>query len=211
MGVQVTTNFSSFVEDHPPLPPHVAHRTTSRSAWLDSHNDSDSEMALPTQQFETICSSGGQHKKRTTLAGRLGNLTSTASMKLKRLDPVKMAYLRTSFIFGFSVLITWIPSSVNRLYSLANGGQVSYSLSIASGCVLPLQGVWNAIIFFTTSWSAVQAEARIIKTKFGYGVGDCRSRLESRMDISSNERCDAFSESQRDGVHLPDTETHETK
>lgn len=122
-------------------------------------------------------------------------------MKLKRLDPIKMAYLRTSFIFGFSVLITWIPSSVNRLYSLTNGGRVSYSLSIASGCVLPLQGVWNAIIFFTTSWPAVQAEAKTLKAKFGYGVCEYPrgTRLESRLGISSVETCDAFNESRCHG------------
>ncbi|KAL7953794.1 hypothetical protein V8C34DRAFT_296010 [Trichoderma compactum] len=71
----------------------------------------------------------------------LKKMKSNASMKLKRLDPVKMAYLRTSFIFGFAILITWIPSSVNRLYSLTYHGRVDFQLSIASGCVLPLQGV----------------------------------------------------------------------
>ncbi|KKP07340.1 hypothetical protein THAR02_00537 [Trichoderma harzianum] len=64
----------------------------------------------------------------------LKNIKSSASMKLKRLDPVKMAYLRTSFIFGFAILITWIPSSVNRLYSLTYDGRVDFQLSIASGC-----------------------------------------------------------------------------
>jgi hypothetical protein len=81
----------------------------------------------------------------------LKNVKSSASSKLKRLDPVKMAYLRTSFIFGFAILITWIPSSVNRLYSLTSQGRVNFQLSVASGCVLPLQGVWNALIYFTTS------------------------------------------------------------
>ncbi|KAL7803524.1 G-protein coupled receptor protein [Trichoderma aethiopicum] len=81
----------------------------------------------------------------------LKNVKSSASAKLKRLDPVKMAYLRTSFIFGFAILITWIPSSVNRLYSLTSQGRVNFQLSVASGCVLPLQGVWNALIYFTTS------------------------------------------------------------
>lgn len=203
--VQVTTNFPSFVDENPLSLPARAHRAPSRTcgrSWLDSHNDSDSERALPvTQHFETTCSSGGRHTPRTTLAGRLGALTSTASMKLKRLDPVKMAYLRTSFIFGFSVLITWIPSSINRLYSLRNGGQVSYSLSIASGCVLPLQGVWNAIIFFTTSWPAVQAEAKTLKAKFGYGTCEYPrgTRLESRLGISSVETCDAFNGSRCHG------------
>lgn len=62
-----------------------------------------------------------------------------------------MSYLRTSFIFAFAVLITWIPSSINRLYSLTNDNKVSFPLSVASGCVLPLQGVWNLLIYFTTS------------------------------------------------------------
>ncbi|TWU71036.1 hypothetical protein ED733_001476 [Metarhizium rileyi] len=207
--VQVTTNFTNFADDDIPAPLAAAaavhHRTPSQMggrSWLDSHNESEGEMVMPMQQFETICSSGGQFASHTTLAGRFGALTSTASMKLKSLDPVKMAYLRTSFIFGFSVLITWIPSSVNRLYSLANGGQVSYPLSIASGCVLPLQGVWNAIIFFTTSWSAVQIEVKSLKARLGYGGGreyPLGNRLESRLGITSAESCEAFSESQGHG------------
>ncbi|KAL7942578.1 putative G-protein coupled receptor protein [Trichoderma barbatum] len=58
-----------------------------------------------------------------TVFSYLRNVKSNASSKLKRLDPVKMAYLRTSFIFGFAILITWIPSSVNRLYSLTYHGR----------------------------------------------------------------------------------------
>lgn len=168
-----------------------------------SRNDSQVEFrAIPTQTVETTCSYGGGPSNRTTRFGRLGTLTATASMKLKRLDPVKMSYLRTSFIFALSVLITWIPSSVNRLYSLANQGQVSYSLSVASGCVLPLQGVWNAIIFFTTSWRSVQAEARALKARFGYG---CReyprgtTRLDSRLGLSpSTDTSDGFGERHED-------------
>jgi hypothetical protein len=166
-------------------------------SWLDSCHDSDSDRAdrvAPTQQFETTCSSGGQQPNGTTQDGKFRALKKKVSMKLKRWDPVKMAYLRTSFIFGLSVLITWIPSSANRFYSLSHHGQVSYRLSIASGCVLPLQGVWNAIIFFTTSWSAVQAEARSLKAKFGYGGGEYPrgTRLESRLGISSVETYDSF-------------------
>ncbi|UKZ54088.1 hypothetical protein TrVGV298_007894 [Trichoderma virens] len=58
-----------------------------------------------------------------TVFSYLRTVKSNASLKLKRLDPVKMAYLRTSFIFGFAILITWIPSSVNRLYSLTYHGR----------------------------------------------------------------------------------------
>lgn len=95
--------------------------------------------------------SARQPKQPNTIFSRLRHVRSNASLKLKRLDPVKMAYLRTSFIFGFAILITWIPSSVNRLYSLTYHGRVNFQLSVASGCMLPLQGVWNALIYFTTS------------------------------------------------------------
>lgn len=113
----------------------------------------------------------------------LTNMRAQAVSKWRRLDPVKMAYLRTSFIFGFSVLITWIPSSINRLYSLANDGKVSFQLSVASGCVLPLQGVWNAIIYFTTGCNIIKEEFDIswnnLKRK-------CRRQAETPPPITLN-------------------------
>lgn len=124
---------------------------------------------------------------------RLRQVRSNASLKLRRLDPVKMAYLRTSFIFGFAVLITWIPSSINRLYSLTNGDKISFPLSVASGCVLPLQGVWNALIYFTTSWSTVREEFATLKAKWsGNKVKDGRVRLESRMGVAKDDCRDTF-------------------
>lgn len=115
---------------------------------------------------------------------RLRGVKSSASLKLKRLDPVKMAYLRTSFIFAFAVLITWIPSSINRLYSLTHDNKVSFQWSVASGCVLPLQGVWNAIIYFTTSWKTFCEEIKAFRGRLtGQTVSNNRTtmRLESRM------------------------------
>uniref|UniRef100_A0A8H7K7Q3 G-protein coupled receptors family 2 profile 2 domain-containing protein n=1 Tax=Bionectria ochroleuca TaxID=29856 RepID=A0A8H7K7Q3_BIOOC len=116
-------------------------------------DDIQSPSASTTQQFETICSSerAPVEKRSSTMMRVLREAKESASLKLKRLDPVKVSYLRTSFIFAFAVLITWIPSSINRLYSLTHDNQVSFGLSLASGCVLPLQGVWNAIIYFSTS------------------------------------------------------------
>lgn len=150
----------------------------------DMRYDAQGAPILPHVQHEAIICCGtpvsslhvrrGQcpnaHKKDGNILrkikARLVSLIRQAKSKLARLDPIKMAYLRTSFIFGFSVLITWIPSSVNRLYSLANDGKVSFHLSVASGCVLPLQGVWNAIIYFTTGWVIVKEESRLFMRDF---------------------------------------------
>lgn len=64
------------------------------------------------------------------------------------------SYTKCALLFFTAMLVTWIPSSANRLYSLAQGGSISLPLEYMSAFVLPLQGFWNAIIYITTSWKA---------------------------------------------------------
>jgi hypothetical protein len=143
------------------------------------------------QRFETVCTSDSTPQPSSTVITRLRAIKSNASLKLKRLDPVKMAYLRTSFIFGFAVLITWIPSSINRLYSLTHGDRISFSLSVASGCVLPLQGFWNTLIYFTTSWKVFCEEVRTAKAEW-------LKRPEETDGIRLNSRLGTFKGDYRD-------------
>ncbi|KAI0442472.1 hypothetical protein F4803DRAFT_562288 [Xylaria telfairii] len=86
--------------------------------------------------------------------------------KFSNMDPVKLAYLRTSFVFAVSVLITWTPSSINRVHDIVNPQEFSYPLNLASAIVLPLQGLWNAVIFFSTSWLALREEVRAKVNQF---------------------------------------------
>jgi hypothetical protein len=177
------------------LPP-VAYRhpnTGYDPSWTAKIDGGESNIMADSkvQQFEAVCSSDSRPYPQQTIINRLRAVKSNASLKLKRLDPVKMGYLRTSSIFGFAVLITWIPSSINRLYSLTHHGQVSYTWSIASGCVLPLQGVWNATIYFTTSWSTFLEELKAVKMRLRGSTTDGFRRttqLESRLDILSQHR-----------------------
>ncbi|KJZ72266.1 hypothetical protein HIM_08307 [Hirsutella minnesotensis 3608] len=129
---------------------HALGNLTYSPSWAHGVQE-DSTIHAHRHQCQTTCSSDSPPPQRSGVIGRLKMKLTESCAKLNRLDPVKMAYLRTSFIFAFAVLITWIPSSANRLWSLTNGGQISFGLSVASGCVLPLQGVWNAIIYLTTS------------------------------------------------------------
>ncbi|KAK7704086.1 hypothetical protein SLS64_008644 [Diaporthe eres] len=107
--------------------------------------------------------------------------------KLRNMDPVKLAYLRTSFVFAISVLVTWTPSSINRVYTLVYPDQASYGLNIAAAVVLPLQGVWNAVIYFTTSWKifreemeATRAGLRVLEVlRLDSGAGDRTTRQGS--------------------------------
>lgn len=83
--------------------------------------------------------------------------------RFSRMDPVKLKYLRTSFVFAVSVLVTWTPSSINRVHDILRAGNPpSFGLNLASAVVLPLQGIWNAVIFFSTSGSAVREELHAV-------------------------------------------------
>ncbi|KAI0834165.1 family A G protein-coupled receptor-like protein [Hypoxylon sp. FL0890] len=66
------------------------------------------------------------------------------------------SYSKCAFLFFTALLVTWIPSSANRVYSIINTDQVSVALEIMSAIVLPLQGFWNMFIYVATSWKAVK-------------------------------------------------------
>lgn len=56
------------------------------------------------------------------------------------LDKIKWAYTKVAMLFCISILITWVPASVNRVYGLRFPDRPSFILNIGSAIVLPLQG-----------------------------------------------------------------------
>lgn len=66
------------------------------------------------------------------------------------IDKVKWAYTKVALLFAISILITWVPASINRVYGLIHPNP-SFALNVGSALVLPLQGFWNTVIYFTTS------------------------------------------------------------
>lgn len=67
------------------------------------------------------------------------------------------SYCKCAILFFISLLITWVPSSINRVYSLTHPEVVSFPLLYVSAFVLPLQGFWNAVIYIATSLPACKA------------------------------------------------------
>ncbi|KAK2024541.1 G-protein coupled receptor [Colletotrichum zoysiae] len=63
-------------------------------------------------------------------------------------------YTKCSILFFTVILITWVPSSANRVYSVIHVKETSTPLQYMSAFVLPLQGFWNALIYVVTSWKA---------------------------------------------------------
>lgn len=66
------------------------------------------------------------------------------------------SYTKCAILFFTAMLVTWIPSSANRVYSVVHDNNSSMALEYMSAFVLPLQGFWNAIIYMVTSWKACQ-------------------------------------------------------
>ncbi|KHO00941.1 G-protein coupled receptor [Metarhizium album ARSEF 1941] len=79
---------------------------------------------------------------------------TVARRRNHELNNAAWSYTKCSILFFTAILITWIPSSANRVYSLVNDKSVSVPLEFMSAFVLPLQGFWNAVIYAVTSWSA---------------------------------------------------------
>lgn len=68
-----------------------------------------------------------------------------------------LQYCYTAILFSFALIVTWVPSTINRLYSLIRNEPSPYGLDITSATVLPLQGFWNTIIYIVTSWAACRS------------------------------------------------------
>ncbi|KAM5386621.1 hypothetical protein ACJZ2D_000584 [Fusarium nematophilum] len=81
--------------------------------------------------------------------------TRRALSKLRLQDPVKRIYLRATFLFTLSVVVSWTPATINRFNSFRTGHS-PYPYQLATVVLLPLQGVWNAIIFFVTCHKVMQ-------------------------------------------------------
>ncbi|KAI9041694.1 uncharacterized protein KD926_006592 [Aspergillus affinis] len=60
------------------------------------------------------------------------------------------AYTKYAMLFFIALIITWVPSTVNRVYAIAFPHSFSFVLNHLSSFVLPLQGFWNSIIYTMT-------------------------------------------------------------
>lgn len=74
------------------------------------------------------------------------------------IDPNKAAlkYCKCAMLFFIALIITWVPSTINRIYTIVRPDDVIFGLNIAAAIVLPLQGFWNAVIYMATSSFAVK-------------------------------------------------------
>ncbi|KAF4785558.1 G-protein coupled receptor [Colletotrichum scovillei] len=125
-----------------PVPrlPNAAY-SVSISANRYSRNESQAEAAVPPAESNTA----------DTSAQRPMN---SARRRNYELNNAAWSYTKCSILFFTVILITWVPSSANRVYSVIHTKESSTPLEFMSAFVLPLQGFWNALIYVVTSWKA---------------------------------------------------------
>lgn len=75
------------------------------------------------------------------------------------------SYSKCALLYFTAILITWIPATANRVYSIVNNGDVIAPLAYMSAFVLPLQGFWNCLIYVVMSWDACKALLHNIKAR----------------------------------------------
>ncbi|KAF3016175.1 hypothetical protein E8E14_010146 [Neopestalotiopsis sp. 37M] len=160
------------------------------------------EQAQPT--YHTMTEITAQPKPKIAWYSRVTGAYRRWCSKFAHMDPVKLAYLRTSFIFAISVLVTWTPSSINRVHDLVTRSSASFGLNLASGIVLPLQGVWNAVIFFSTSWKPLKEESRVLLNRLRglpRGLQEAtavRKERERGMELESRRHRDCMDDTTSD-------------
>ena len=88
-------------------------------------------------------------------------------------------YTKVAALFFVSLLVTWVPSSINRVYSLIYPESISVPYAYAAGVVLSLMGFWNSVIYITTSRAACKTLFSSLFRKLG---GNCGGTLPSDDD-----------------------------
>lgn len=176
--VQVTHTLANTLPE--PQPAYI-----QRNAMHVSFDNSTPEIQPSTdnQFYSSVTTSPPKEAPpQPSLFHRLISSVGAIGGKFHISDPIKRAYLRTSFLFALSVLVTWIPSSLNRIHGWLDGGS-PYEYHVATAAVLPLQGLWNGIIFFVTSWRGLKAWARET-----FSGGAAATELQKADDLGMNER-----------------------
>jgi hypothetical protein len=153
------------IESHAPPQPTFARAGERANGGRYSINITS--LPFPTNSFFHRKS-----KHRTNL------FTPTSNM-----DKIKYAYTRVALLFCTSILITWVPASINRVYGLQHPDTPSFALNAASAVVLPLQGFWNTVIYFVTSLGICRGVVQGWREERGKGKGRGRENEEEIMHV----------------------------
>jgi hypothetical protein len=125
------------------------------------------EVYVTREPAQTHSTPSPGFDSRQTSVPHESNPPSTRPRKpVPRLDANRAAinYCKCALLFSAAMIVTWVPSTLNRLVTLVRPNDPNFGLAYASALVLPLQGFWNSIIYIFTSLPACKALMRRITT-----------------------------------------------
>jgi hypothetical protein len=165
------------------IEPFTGIRTTEVHVTHGEYTENDLVFPMPIYTREGDKSTA-VNRYSITISSHEGSTTAARRSKLltrpNNIDRIKWAYTKVAILFAMSIFITWVPSSVNRVYGLRYPNRPSYALNVISALVLPLQGFWNTTIYFTTSlpickrvWERFKARK---ETSIGFTVLEMTNR-----------------------------------
>lgn len=140
---------------------------------------------------------GRPRPDRKTSAAEMFKVRSlTRNHALRESNPDAWLYARVAFLFFCSLLICWVPSSINRLYSIANPNRLVFWLNYIETLVLPLQGFFNAVIYIITSQTACRnlwrsmtgAQQLPRKSSTVSGMGSMTPRGDTKLERFTSRR-----------------------
>ncbi|KAG8677683.1 hypothetical protein FPOAC2_03814 [Fusarium poae] len=146
-GIAKTTDITITTLDSPPSAPGQSLRPATRPDPVhsaDIYAGPAPPVAPPSEQPNTKTKNSDRSKRSPS-------------------DEAAMSYAKTALLFFAAMLITWIPASANRLYILIDG-KASVQLGYVSAFTLPLQGFWNALIYYYTSRAACKQVIASMRT-----------------------------------------------
>ena len=95
-----------------------------------------------------------QHRKPSTTGEMFKVRSLTRNHALTEANADAWLYARVAFLFFCSLLVAWVPSSINRLYSISHPNNLVFWLNYIETLVLPLQGFFNSLVYIVTSQTA---------------------------------------------------------
>jgi hypothetical protein len=91
------------------------------------------------------------------------------------------SYYKCALLFFIALLIIWVPSSINRVYSLIFPEKASFGLSPVPGVVLPLQGFGTLPSMLISLPACKALLGRLVETAKG-GKGATERSDSTSMD-----------------------------
>ena len=156
-------------------PPAVLLHSGNLNAQQQQHNPAAAQgQTRPTSV--RISASNGRRLRRAIYSASVtapSNRPNSVNMDVPRINTSNMRGARKFAIIAVALfvvmLIVWVPSSTNRIYSFNHPPK--FGLEIAAAAVLPLQGFFNNLIYCYTSRRQLRIIWRSQKWRLSYKNG----------------------------------------